>query len=174
MKKLFTILLIIAINSTFYSQVLKENKIDEFLKLEVKTTSWEQLTSKSARNLIYFRICKSDNNYFFDFKFINRDVFSVSENDVLMLKFDNDNIYSLYCIKSSTTTIGGGAIGFWGSQAYGINVTYQSNQDKELTLLSKHKVTKIRFYKSNGFVEEDIKPQYAQKIINAINLVNTH
>lgn len=171
MKKLILFIAIsfsVVYNS--YSQELVENKIDDFTNKTVKKTSWERLFLSKKGN-VYFRISNIDNSYYFDFKYMDGSVFSVEKGAKLMFKLENDSIYSLENLEYGITGYGDGAIGLVGSQGMGIKLSYVSLDDPNFEILGNKKVKKLRFYTSKGYVEEDLKPEKAKLIPNAINLV---
>ena len=160
-----------------FAQKLDENKIDSFTKDTVKRTSWENLISKSFtsnKGNAYFRISKINQHYFFEFKYfdLSGSVFSISENDKLMLKLENDSIYTLKNLKYTITERGAGAIGLYGSAVIGINASYINLDDIGFKTLMGKKVIQIRFYTSLGYLEYDIQSKNAEKLINAVKLIN--
>jgi len=153
-----------------YSQELVENKIDDFTNKAIKRTSWERLFYTNKGN-VYFRISNIDNSYYFDFKYMDGSVFSVEKGAKLMFKLENDSIYTLENLEYGITGYGEGAIGFSGSLGMGIKLTYVSLDDTKFEILGNKKAKRLRFYTSKGYIEEDLKPQRAELIPNAIKLV---
>lgn len=170
MKKYLLLIFAIITSLSLTAQELLENKVDDFTKKSIKRTSWEKLMYGMS-GTAFFRISKIDDNYYFDLKLMNNRIFSIPENAELMFKLENDSIYSISNIKYAITEKGAGAIGFAGSAAYGIQTSYISKNDWNFSTLKKHIPVKFRIYTSDGYIEEEIKPKFVEKIANCIKLV---
>lgn len=151
-----------------FSQKIVENKIDEFTGDKIIKSSWQKLIW-SGKGVAYFRINEFNNVKFFDFKFFNRQVFSIDKGDKIMLKLDNGEFVTLLNNKFTITCTGCGSIGLNGSGVQGINVLYRLNEE-DLKNLQQNKVEKIRFYTSKGYSEHKIKEKYSTKISKSIEL----
>ncbi len=171
MKQFIVIIFIATLSFSLNAQKLVENKIDEFTKHTVKRTSWEDLLYSMKGNA-YFRISKINDSYFFDLKYADGTVFSIDKNAELMLKLDNDSIFKLTNLEFTITSNGAGAIGLAGSNREGISVSYVSFNDPKFITLINHKVKKFRINTTSGYIEDEVKPKFAEKIVTAVKLVN--
>jgi hypothetical protein len=169
MKKflLFTFLNFVFIS---YSQSIKENKTDEFTKSKVISTDWEVLNREfSCGCASFYRFRKVNENISFEFKYMDSKVLSVHKDFDFMFKLSNDSIISIKTNEGFVGCRGCGAIGFSGSEAWGINVVYPIDKDILEDLLSSP-LTKIRFYTTSGFINLDVKEKKAKTFIDALKL----
>lgn len=154
------------------SQTIVENQIDEFTNQSIKRTSWEPL-SKNMNGALHFRISQINSHYFLDLKMIigqGGSVFSIGENDELMFKFMNGEVIKMMNKKFTITCEGCGAVGFIGSTAQGIQVSYPLNED-QVKLIVSNNIEKIRVYRTKDYIEESIKPKYADSVKIALSLL---
>lgn len=170
MKDYYSFLLICCISVSAFGQTLVENKIDEFTNSSIKRTSWERFL-RPKNGSAFFRFSKINENTFLDFKYMDGRVFSIDENAQMMIKLEDGTIFTIYNLKYVITTLGGGAIGLIGSEAPGINTSYISDLDPDFNILSEKKISKVRFYTSRGYLENEVRPRDAEKIIKAISLI---
>lgn len=169
MRKILFAFLVLLLSQLSYSQYLKEDKIDDFTKFHYKSTSWEKLGS-NTRGVIHYSISSVDSLIFLNIKYMDGSVFSISKGDELLLKLENDSIIKTKNLSYSITTIGGGATGFNGSAAYGLNTSYDIKYT-DLLLLKKYSILKVRINTSKSFIDIDIKPKYAETFKAALNLI---
>lgn len=152
------------------SQKLVENKVDDFTKALVKRTSWETICKK-GNFWTYARCSKIDSSRYLTFRIMsNKKVYVVNEGNELMLKLTNDSIVTLHTIKRAISCIGCGSIGLIGSAADGIEVEFFMPKSKFAYLLS-HPVAKMRLYSNSGFIEAEIKENWANLLIAQLKLV---
>jgi len=169
-KTLLLITLILSVLSLqSFAQKLEENKVDDFTNKSIKKTSWEVLYTTFTANA-YFSISSIDRIKYFDFRYQNGSVFSIDNGQELMFKLDNGDILKVQNLKYTLTCTGCGAKGLTGSGTQGIEVSYPFT-DEQKEILKAHKVLKIRFYTNDGYVENDIKDKVADKIQQAIKLI---
>jgi hypothetical protein len=176
MKKILILATLIFSTVFCFAQKLEKNEVDEFTGNSVKRTSWEDLVlSNNLTDLANtfaskFRISKIDDFYYFDFKLMLSGDFSIEEGQLLMLKLGNDSIVKLSNLEHKTTCLGCGAVGVAGSKFPGISVSYVLSTE-QIDELKKHKAVKIRVYKSDGYVEREIKEKNAKKFIKALEII---
>lgn len=170
-KKTFLFLLLMTAFAISYGQKLEENKVDDFTKSTIKRTSWETLNS-TMKFTAFFRVSKINDAEYFDLKLmmLNK-IFSITEGQEIMFKFDDDEILTLKNSKTAVTCTGCGARGFSGSAAPGISVSYQMNKEQKALLATK-KITKIRIYTSDGYIENDLKEKFDESIKKSVVLVD--
>jgi hypothetical protein len=150
--------------------VLEENKVDEFTNHAVKRTSWETLVM-TMKFTTYFRISKIDSIVWLDTKMIiGASVFAIGEGQEIMFKLTTDEIVKLPNLKYEVTCRGCGAIGFSGSQAQGISVSYPM-EPEQISQLMEYQVEKVRIYTTDGYVEDDVKFENYVKLRNALKLI---
>ncbi|SFC84698.1 hypothetical protein SAMN05421780_110190 [Flexibacter flexilis DSM 6793] len=174
MKKLLFIALFYSFSS--YAQELEESKIDEFTGTVVKRTTWEKISSRFTAKT-FFRISRLDTLYMLDWKYSSDYIFGVAEGSKLMLKLENDSIYTLINVSPSVASRGGGRPDFWRgsvglSDDYGISTSYVSINDPTLAILKKHKVVKFRFYTTKGYIEEDVMEDSTHRIGRGVKIVH--
>lgn len=170
MKKILCVVFVSLFSLCVFSQKLEENKVDEFTKKSIKRTSWEKLMYSTTT--LHARISKVDSLVFFEFKFMDpwKKIFSVKEGSELMFKLDNDEILTLKTIGDTYSSVGAGAIGLNGSGTYGVNLICDLNP-KNIEMLSNHKIVKVRFNTSSGYLEYDIKEKYQDVVMKELKLI---
>lgn len=168
--KIFNLVLIILLfTHTAISQTIAEESIDEFTGSSIKRSSWETF-NQSMKFIGHFRISKIDSIFYFDLKMMRGDkVFSISEGSDLMFKLDNNEIVTVKALTTEITCTGCGAIGFNGSTGQGIQISYLLSSD-QLKLLKEHKVVKVRVYTTDGYLEDEIKEKFIDRISKACAL----
>lgn len=170
-KKTFTILVTIMLGviSQVFSQTLEENKVDELTNTNIQRTSWETL-NMTLRFNSYFRISRINEQNYLDLKMMIGKPFSIKEKDELMFTLSNGEFVKLLNLKDAKTCIGCGAIGFNGSIAAGIEVSYILDKE-QFEKLKNNTVVKINVYTSKGYVEEKVKEKNGKKISTALSLL---
>jgi hypothetical protein len=169
-KTLLAVLLYIPLLS--FAQKLKKNEVDPFTRQVVKQTSWKTLRHKSAHTS-YFSVRKIDDRVFLDFKAImgpGGTYFSIPRGAYFMIKLQNDSIITLCNLTPAYASDGQGAIGFYGSAATGISVTYGLDE-KEVAMLLKNPATQFRFCTSIGAYTFDLKKGGAERLQKSLALV---
>jgi hypothetical protein len=172
MIKLYTLsFLFLLIFIKANSQTLKENKVDEFTKNSVKRTSWEPV-SKMGKIYAHVRASKINDQYYLDVKTIllAGDVFGIKEGDVVMLKMSTDSILTLNNPKHLVSCKGCGSVNIIGSDGYGVELNLPVLPDQVDYLIS-NKITKIRIYTTDGFVESDIKEKFQDAASRVLKLI---
>lgn len=171
MRTLFILLL--AIPSIGYSQQLVENNIDDFTHSSIKRSEWIKLETAAFENSMttFVRTTKINDFAYLDFKIMTGTVFSIQENDKLMIKLSNDSIITLICVKYAITCHGCGAVGFVGSEAEGLEATYILKQDQQ-KYLTTNAIEKIRIYESGGYLEAEINEKHAKKLQKCLELIS--
>lgn len=171
MKKL-TITLIVAligISAKSFGQKLEENEFDKVMNKNVKQTSWETLASNSFVNAHYcFSLIGDDES--FKLKLMRDKVFAINENQELIFKLDNGDTIKLANLMHAITCTGCGAVGFAGSGAEGLQVTYPLNKD-QITKLKAQKVIAVSIFTVTDSFDIDIKEKNATKLQAALNLL---
>lgn len=170
-KPLVLMIILYSISFLIYSQEIEVDEIDEFTGNEVKRTTWETLNA-DMKFTAYFRISKINDNTYFDLKMMMVDgsVFSIDKDQEIMFKLENDEVVKLPNLQYEITCKGCGAIGFGGSAAQGIHVSYPINKEDAQRLIS-FNITKIRIYTNQGYFEKEPKEKNVKKISNALKLL---
>jgi hypothetical protein len=159
-------------------QTIKENIVDEFTKNKVVRTSWEPL-AKVNRFYAHSRVSKINDNVFLDLKImigrsfeIGGSIFSIKDGPYIMFKLENDSVVTLTNPKYEIACQGCGAVNLIGSSGYGVNLKIPIDEPL-IEHLSSHKVTKIRIYTTDGYVEEDIKEKFRETVLKELKLIKS-
>lgn len=175
-KNLAALFITVSFTMVVSAQELKENKIDEFTRNNVKRTSWEPL-SKSGKLYVHARTSKINDAYFLDLKImlgsamnIGGTIFSITDGPNIMFKMGTDSVLSLVNPKYEVSCQGCGAINIIGSEGYGVHLSIPIDQN-QFDYLFKNKVKKIRIYTTDGYTETDIKEKFEDIIIKELLLV---
>lgn len=138
------------------SQELKENKIDEFTKDSVKTTTWQTL-DVSGSNTFNYRIVKKNADAAIEMKLITGKVVSIDKDAKLMFVLaGSDSIIYLQNDQYKISCNGCGSYNLIGSKAEGIDVFYPVPENVAEILLS-YRVAKYRIYTSDGYIESEVR-----------------
>lgn len=168
------ILIFLLLPFILFSQRIEENTIDEFTGDKKLQTSWETLYTQigfSTASKAYFRFRAIDSLYVLDFKLNYKNkIFSISEGDKLMLKFDDGMVLNLECSNYAITGIGDASIGYKGSEAPGIYTHYQIFYS-ELLLLESKTVTKFRVETSDGYIEGETDTNSKQALRKSAKII---
>ncbi|MDP3352338.1 MAG: hypothetical protein Q8S44_01180 [Flavobacteriaceae bacterium] len=164
MKKIILLSILILTISAIYSQKIETDKIDEFTNSHIKETSWEKI------EIGYFRFRKINDTFYFNFKYSNLNVFSVSEGDKLILKLKDGSILDLMNSQYEISSIGAGAIGFLVSGAMGVNIYYPITKS-QLKILEEINVEKYRLYTSLGYTDTEMKTKNSEKLKKSAELI---
>lgn len=164
MLSTFAILFIIKISA----QTIEENYTDDFTNNKIIRTSWEVFSRNPDLNG-YLRISKINNKTYLDLKLFTG-VVSMEKGSEFMLKLTNDSIVKLAANETVISCLGCGAIGLLGSQAYGLNVSFELAEEI-IALLFQKPVKKARIYFRTGYREADIKEKFGDVIQKLLSLV---
>lgn len=152
------------------AQKLVEDKVDDFTKAKVKRTSWETICKKGGF-WTYSKCSKIDSSRYLKFKIMSdRKVYVIEEGNELLLKIGTDSIITLKCLKRAISCRGCGAIGLVGSAAEGIEVDFFIPPDS-YDFLIKNKINKMRLYTNGGFIEAEMKEDWAKLFIKQLELI---
>ncbi len=168
MKKIM-FLFVLTLSFTSVGQSLLKDEVDDFTKKEIKETEWEVFTRYFHS---YIRFRKVDSEFLMDFKMwrANGSVFSVNEGETLYFKFTDGEVMKIQNSNYEITGYGDGATNISGSGALGIYLKCNISKD-QLEILSTKEINQLRIYTSNGYIENDVKPKFAEEVQNLANLI---
>jgi hypothetical protein len=155
------------------AQSLVDDKTDEFTKKRIKRTSWEILYRHSGLKNptnIFYNISNVDSVYALNLKIMLGSVFSIDENDELMIKLANDSIITLHNYRFTISNAGGGSIGYWGSAMQGLSVLYEIDKN-EYNILKSIEIYKIRIMLNESQIEMEISENNSKTFMKALSLV---
>ena len=157
------------------SQNIIKNEVDEFLKVSILKTSYEKINS-GINMAMYIGFSQIGEQYFINMKMGSSllgngtGIFSINKDDALMLRLSNGAVFELLSPKYITTCKGCGSSGFMGSLAHGILVNYPISE-KNLFFLKSQRITKIRIYTSERYLEAKVSKSKSRKFSKGINLI---
>jgi len=161
--------LILLISTIGYSQKIAENKIDEFTKRKIIRTEWENVSGMTNLYLST-RISRIDSTSYLDMKFLTQTVTSIRTDDDVLFLFTDGEISNLKSIKNAISGYGDGANGLVGSKALGLYINCKLS-DKDIENFKNKTVNKVRINTSQGYLEEEMKPKKAEKLIKMFELI---
>jgi len=172
MSRLIIPLLLIAFTSS--AQTIDENKTDEFTGARIVSTSWEWLNYGGVATL-YTRIRFVDDEYSLHVKYAVTGgkygvVFSIGNDDPLMLKLANDTILRLMPQSGEVSCRGCGAPGYVGSAGWGTHTIYPLTPE-QIELLIEQPIIKTRMYTRKGYYEMDVNRKKTAIVSNALKLL---
>jgi hypothetical protein len=171
MKKTLLVILL-SIPLLCFAQKLKRNAVDPFTGQVVRQTSWKILRH-TWFHTTYFSVRRTGDRVLLDFKAMmgaGGTYFSIPRGAYFMLRLQNDSIVTLHNLTPAYASDGQGAIGFYGSAATGISVTYDLDE-KEVAMLLKNPATQFRFCTSIGAYTFDLKKRGAERLQKSLALV---
>jgi hypothetical protein len=170
MKKILLSFAVIFLYSASFAQSIKESFIDDFTGNKVIKTSWVSVMSYMTDS--YIRLTQINTSTIIDFKLCIGGVFSIKEGAELMFKMDNEKIAKFRCLEYAITSMGGGSVGLFGSQAQGLMARYVPADSTSLPLLSTNNVKKIRIYTTDGYVDQNVSEGESNSIREAFFILN--
>ncbi len=159
----------ILISIQSFSQKIVEDKIDEFTKDHIKSTSWEKLNDNYHS---YLRFRKINDTYWLNLKMGLASVNSIIEKAELLLMTNSDSIITLYNLKYQISCTGCGAISLLGSAATGFNLDFIITE-QQLLYLKEHGIKKFRIYTTSGYIEKIVLEKAKKNIIKLLELINS-
>lgn len=164
------IILVVLFPLKGYSQKLQENKIDDFTKKSVKSTTYETINYNN-KFMGYVKIRKVDDRSFLYLRMmLSGGVFAVENGDKLMMITELDSVVTLNNSEFKISCEGCGAKGILGSALQGVELKYEIS-NSVLTYLSENKIKKMRIYTKDGYVEDSIKEKNASTFMKLFQLV---
>ncbi|PKP20744.1 MAG: hypothetical protein CVU04_03300 [Bacteroidetes bacterium HGW-Bacteroidetes-20] len=172
MKNYF-LFLIVLINSFYiFSQEIVKDEIDEFEKIRIIETNWLPMYKGLMPGKTYlFRFSSIDTVKFLDIKIstTNNMVFSINAGDEkVLLKCNDSLIFKLSNTGYAITERGGGSEGLWGGNTYGIWIKLTHKNFNYFSDIQR--ITKIRIYTNDGYLEEEISLEKSNEILELYKL----
>ena len=178
MKLTATIICFLCLSIVTHGQMIKEDQVDEFTKNKVVRTSWEPLTKK-GKIYSHARVSKINTTTYLDFKIMlsagltmDHSVFAIEKGETVMLKLNNDTIVTLNNPEHLISCTGCGAINIIGSGVQGIHLKIDLTDNQISTLLD-HKITKIRIYTTDGYVENEVPDKFQEIVSKELSLIRS-
>lgn len=165
MKKYFLVVIIpiISFNSEAQKCKYEKNELDEFTKNYVVITKRRSLYQYLSNVLTMKGVMINDNKYL-RAEIGASGIFSVDKGDKLMFILGDGSVLELksveYVIADHKTH------GFYGAVA-----DYYIDPEK-FQLLSNYKITKVRIYTTDGYIEKKIKQDYQYNVSFLLNCLN--
>jgi hypothetical protein len=176
--KHLAILISICFSFGSYAQTIKENQVDEFTKNKIVRTSWEPL-SKKGKIYSHARASIINTTRYLELKIMlsagltmEHSVFAIEDGETVMLKLDNDSIVNLNNPEHQISCTGCGAINIIGGGVQGIHLKINL-ANMQIDNLINHKITKIRIYTTDGFVENEVPGKFQETVSKELKLIQT-
>ena len=164
MKKLF-LLLVLLLPVMANAMKIETDEIDEFTGNRTVITSWESL----CRQNIHIRFRQQNNHVFLDFKMFYDNAIVIGQDNKLMIKSTADEIVEFAPVGTFTGEKGGGATGFAGSAAWGINATYVGDVSWFVDNVAKL----MRIYTTDFYIDKNISEGDGKKLQKLYDLFNS-
>lgn len=170
MRKFFVAFFLFALSFQSFGQKIIRDEIDKFEKTRLVETSWVKVLTMTRT--IYIQAIASDNVIALRMKLMlgaPPEVFSVEEGESVYLLFSDDSVVKLINPRYTITSTGGGAIGFSGSAAQGLELILGAEDLSKL--MGEAKVTALRIKTSKGVVDQEISSDKANELAKCYKLV---
>ena len=165
MKHAITIFLLIYLPSLIAGQsLIKSVKVDEFTGNKVVESKWVSMKGKFGKyNWCFTRLRKIDKTTVLDLKLATGKVVSVDSGEKLLFKTSKDTVLKFSNHEYTVSCRGCGAIGLKGGDAQGVYLHIILSPD-QLNALQTEKITKLRLYTNDGYMEQDVKEVSANEL----------
>ena len=158
------------------AQKIIENKVDEFTDISIVRTDLNTLISKGSswvqnKTTVKYGFVKTNGSIQLNIKMVMNggDVFSINEDDRIIFLYENGNKSEYYPLESVVAGQGDASTGLWGSELWGVNTYY--NSETGFSDLLKNKISKIRIYTDEGYIEDDVKSKLDKEIKKSLELI---
>lgn len=170
MKKYLVVFLFFILSLQTFCQEIIRDEVDKFEKTRKVETSWVKVLSLTRT--IYIQAASADNLIVLRMRLMlgaPPEVFAVEEGESVYLLFSDDSVVKLLNPHYTITSKGGGAIGFSGSSAQGLELILGAEDLSKL--MGEATVTAIRIKTSKGYVDQDISSDKAEELAKCYKLV---
>lgn len=159
MKKNICLILLLT-SSLFYSQDCKyqRNEVDQFTKNKVVETKFEWLAEQTGYSLLKVDSVKFLKLYVESFK-----VFSIKDGAKLMFLTDKEEPITIVFPKYDISKRGT-------SSEFYISETITLS-DEDFKRFQNEKITKVRYYTTEGYIEKNIKEKRANKFRESLKCI---
>jgi len=151
---------------------LAEDKVDEFTKAKVRRTSYEKL-DRGSHFIVSYRFNDIDGTKAMNLKLAmgpTDKVYGIPDGSKLMLKLANDSVVILENIEAKISCSGCGSNGIFDGVGPGTETLYPLS-NKHIEMLKASPITKIRIYKTDGYLEDTINAGKASLFISCLNII---
>lgn len=165
MKRFILFLAILSICGSAYSQRIVKNEKDAFTGSHVIETSYVTLSDGltcSIRSVNGIHVLLVSFNG-------GDEIYTMERDAQFMFKLQNDSIITLANLED--------AVGeYWSSPVgnishFTLKTKYELSEDK-INKLQTHKITNVRFYTTDGYIERKVSEKNAKKLLKLFNLIS--
>ena len=156
----------------FYNR-LAADLVDEKTGEVVRHTFWQVMERANLRQSLntFYRVSSIGKKYYLDLKLMQGgEPFIVPRNGRFELILENGDVITLYNTAFTDSRKGDGALGYWGSGAEGMRLSFPIDDDDMVTLVHSY-IARIRLYSADGFVERGINEYHSELFNDEICLV---
>ncbi|WP_167596580.1 hypothetical protein [Leeuwenhoekiella sp. ZYFB001] len=175
-KNLFISTILIFLIQFVAAQKIIENKVDEFTGDKIIKTNSNTLISKGSswlqnKSTVNYGFVKINGTIQLNIKMVlnGGKVFSINDDNKIIFLYENGNKSEYYPIESVVAGQGDAASGLWGSGLWGVDAYFYS--ESGFSDLLKNKISKVRIYTDEGYLEDDIKSKLDREIKETLELI---
>jgi hypothetical protein len=147
-----------------------EDKVDDMTGNSVIRTYWDNL-AMALDKTYYYQLSKINENHYLGIKVAVGTICSVNKDDKLIIKFEDNELLELFCMEYSMSCRGCAAVGISGTDVLGLELNFMLSNEIVDKLKSK-RISKIRLYTSQGYIENLVKEKNADDFIATLKAVD--
>lgn len=173
MKKNFLLLLLLVVSISMQAQSIKVDRTDKFTGLKEKRTSFEKIVSdplimggQMGRN-IWVSFKKVEGAEFMIMKWCTNDVRAIDKGETVIFLDEDGNAHPCHNTQYTISSRGEGTVGALGMDLQGVQLTLTG----DFSVFKHKKMTDLRIYTTDGYIDFKIKKSNAAKLNKMYKLI---
>lgn len=175
MKKNFLLLLLLVFSIGIQAQSIKVNKQDKFTGFKEKRTSFEKIVSdplimggQMGRNIwVAFQAFGNSKVPIMIMKWCTNEVRAIDEGETVIFLDEDGNTHPCNNTKYTISSRGEGTVGALGMDLQGVSLILTG----DFSAFKDKKMTDLRIYTTDGYIDFKIKKSNAAKLIKMYKLI---
>lgn len=167
MKRFILFLAILSIYGSAYSQKIVKNEKDSFTGSQVIETSYATISDGltcSIRSVNGIHILLISFNG-------GDEIYTMEKNSQFMFKLQNDSIVTLTNLEDAVGEYRSLNVGSTHISHFLLKTKYELSEEK-IHELQTYKISNVRFYTTDGYIERKVSEKNAKKLLKLFNLIN--
>lgn len=166
MKRALFLVLLSTMWVVAFSQKIVKNEKDAFTGSQVTETSYVKLSDgltcsiRSVNDICMLMVSFNGGD----------EVYTMEQDAQLMLKLQNDSIVTLSNLEVAVSEYRSFTIGNTYISHYLLQTKYTLS-DEQIKELQEYKISRIRFYTTDGYIEREVSEKNAKKLLKLFNLI---
>jgi len=166
MKKIILFALLAIAQSSSFGQKIVKNEVDAFTGSKIKETSYVTISDGFTCSI---RVVNDTPVLMAGFNG-GRKIHTMDKGERFMLKLENDSIVELYNMETSTSEYVDFSVGRTNISYFLLKTKYLL-QEEQLINLKANKISVVRFYTTDGYIERKVSKENSGKLLKLFNLI---